>query len=266
MWKKSHKEIVRLSIRKLGLKRNEFTATLLRYIDEPDRIRRRRKRQRYLPHHAGRQQDIIEYILSARIKFLNGDLKSAGRSLAWALHLIHDHCIEKNRHDELERKIAKINMDKEYRNVQINPLKFERFTDLKTYIYHNVAPKENPEDSILAALNHTVSVICSVVSEKRDPPEDILRKYEECLKLFYAERRKLRRLGLLNFTLSNFAFLFITSIISTLMKADYFSLLMFLGFFIEPIIVLVSFGRENKYEKPLRELENEIAWHSGKYP
>lgn len=275
----SHRDITNIAIDNLGIKRGEFTRTILRNICSPDRVRRYNRRERYAPHHWGRHQDIIDYVFKARMCYLNNDLKLAGKYLAWALHLIQDHCVSISKHDILERSIAQEHVENYIKSSKSKTL--YSFKDLEEYIY-GITPKDNPKEAIISALCHTMTVLKSVAAEKREPPSDLLKSIHsltERLKVVQATYRKIekewRKKTRIKFLIYNLVFLPPLFAFLSLVKIQ-IEVIIFVTSLLELIICFLS--HSGKHIKDLRKLEKEehsileeiytinkeIAWHSGK--
>ena len=271
----SHRDITNIAMDYLGIKRGDFTRTILRNICSPDRARKYSKKERFAPHHWGRHKDIIDYVFRARMNYLSNDLKLAGKCLAWALHLIQDHCVSISNHDELERSIAQECVE-DYILSEFKIL--YSFKDLEEYIY-SITPRDNPKEAIISALGHTMTVLKSVVAERRKPPSDLLKSIHsltERLKVVQAIRRKAikewRKRTRIKFLIYNIVFLPLLVLLPFLVKIQ---IIVFITLLSELIVYFIS--RRGKPLNELRKLEKEeysileeinaisreIAWHSG---
>jgi len=275
----SHVEITNVAIDSLEIKRGEFTRTILRNICSPDRVRKYNRRERFTPHHRGRYQDIVNYVFKARACYLNNDLRLAGKNLAWALHLIQDHCVSLSNHDTLEKSIARESV-KDY--IKLSEFKIlYTFRDLESYI-HRITPKDNPKEAIISALSHTMTVLKSVVAERRDPAPSLLESIHslnERLKVIRAayreveERRKEKRN--IKFITYNAVLLLLLTLLVLLVGVQ-IGTVVFIALLSEPVILTIS--REEKLLNELQKLKREeysirdeinkinkeIVWHSGK--
>jgi len=276
----SHRDITNVAIDHLGIKRGDFTRTILRNICSPDRVRRHNRRERYAPHHWGRHQDIIDYVFQARICYLNNNLKLAGKYLAWALHLIQDHCISTSNHDTLERSIAKEHVEDYIKFSEFEVL--YSFKDLEEYIY-GIAQKDNPKEAIISALCHTMTALKSVVAERRRPPSNLLksiRSLTERLEVVQATYRKIeeewRKKAGIKILIYNLIFLPPLLALLSLVKIQ-IGAIMFITLLSELIICAVSCSgmfqlldelqmlkeEEHSLSEKINIIKKEIAWHNG---
>ncbi len=280
MWCRSHRDITNVAIDSLKIKRGELTHTILRNICSLDRARRYDRRERFAPHHWGRHRDIVDYIFRARMCYLNNDLKSAGRYLAWALHLIQDHCVSTLNHNTLERSIAQEPV-KDYVELSEFRLLYS-FRALEEYI-HSITPKNDPKEAIISALSHTMTVLKSVVAERREPPSNLLEslrsliKYLKIIRAMYKgiEQRRKKKM-LIRFITYNAVLLSLLALLVFLAGVNIVAVV-FTALLSEPFILAMS--REEKLLNELRRLgreedsirdrinviSKEIAWHSGTF-